>query len=183
MDFVTYGMYSRDQAPTVIHSATLCPSLCHQNEVANMECHKLRRYHQFWLKTKPWMFWGNFENIYQNLSHSAVFRKKYIVCQDPGSGELCISCLDQSLFIQTSWTPAGLIRYLAELESVAESVLTRKVILTHAILKDLAEYQRFNWERLKNSIVIRQKKTQLFSVNLTSHQFRLKNPQPFKISL
>lgn len=67
------------------------------------------------------------------------------MCQDPGSGELCSSRLDQSLFIQTSWTPVGLIRSLAELELVVdESVLTRKVILTPVILKGLAEYQRFS---------------------------------------
>lgn len=85
------------------------------------------------------------------------------MCQDPDSGELCISCSDVSPFIQTSQTPVGLIRYLAELESVVnESVLTRKAILTHAILKGLAEYQKFNLERLKNSIVIRQEKITLF---------------------
>lgn len=128
------------------------------------------------------LLWGNFETFHQKLSQCSFQKKVYCVPRSC-SGKLCISCSDPSLLIQTSWTSAGLIRYLAELESVVdESVLTRKVILTHAILKGLAEYQRFNWESLKNPILIRQKKA-LFSINLTSHQFRQKNPQPFKISL
>lgn len=73
------------------------------------------------------------------------FRKKYLVCQDPGSGKHLISCLDQSLFIQTSWPSAGIIRCLAKLGSVVdESILTSKAVLTRAILEGLAEYGRFN---------------------------------------
>lgn len=64
--------------------------------------------------------------------------------------------LDQSLFIQTSWTSAGLIRCLAKLGSVVdESVLISKVFLTHAILEGLAGYGEFNSGRLIRNTVLR----------------------------
>lgn len=79
------------------------------------------------------------------LTAQLFFRKKVFCVPRSWFRKAFNFMLDQSLFIQTSWSSAGLIRCLAKLGSVVnESILTSKVFLTHAILEGLAEYGRFN---------------------------------------